>query len=42
MFLDVKQYFFVSYDYDTNYISALPIENVQDKIIIGAFDKVFT
>ena len=41
-FLDGKQYFFVAYDYDTNYIFALPIANVQYKTIIKAFDKVFT
>ena len=40
--LDGKQYFFVAYDYDTNYVFALPISNVQDKTIIKAFDKIFT
>ena len=39
---DGKQYFFVAYDYDTNYIFALPIANVQDKTIIESFDKIFT
>ena len=42
MSLNGKQYSFVAYDYDTNYIFALPIANVQDKTIIEAFDKVFT
>ena len=42
MSLDGKQYFFVAYDYDTKYIFALPIANVQDKTIIKAFDKIFT
>ena len=42
MSLDGKQYCFVAYDYDTNYIFALPIANVQDKTIIKAFDKIFT
>ena len=42
MSLDGKQYFSVAYDYDTNYIFALPIANVQDKTIIKAFNKVFT
>ena len=42
MSLDGKQYFFVAYDYDTNYIFALPIANVQDKTIIETFDKIFT
>ena len=41
MSLDGKQLFF-AYDYDTNFIFALPIANVQDKTIIEAFDKVFT
>ena len=40
--LDGKQYFLMAYDYDTNYIFALPIVNVQDKTIIEAFDKIFT
>ena len=39
---DGKHFFFVVYDYDTNYIFALPIADVQDKTIIEAFDKVFT
>ena len=42
MSLDGKQYCFVAYDYDINYIFALPIANVQDKTIIKAFYKVFT
>ena len=42
MSLDGKQYFFVAYDYNTNYIFALPIANVQDKTFIKAFDKIFT
>ena len=41
MSLDGKQYFFVAYDYDTNYIFAPPIANVQYKTIIEAFDKIF-
>ena len=41
MSLDGKQYFFVANDYDTNYIFALPIANVQDKTIIEAFNKIF-
>ena len=32
----------MAYDYDTNYIFALPIENVQDKTIIETFDNIFT
>ena len=42
MSLDGKQYFFVAYDYDTNYIFAPPIANVQDKTIIEVFDKICT
>ena len=42
MSLDGKQYCFVAYDYDTNYIFALPIANVQEKTIIKEFDKIFT
>ena len=42
MSLDCKQYFFIAYDYNTNYIFALLIENVQDKTIIEAFNKIFT
>ena len=42
MSLEGKQYFFVAYDYDTNYIFALPIANLQYKTIIKAFDKIFT
>ena len=40
--LDGKQYFFVAYDYYTNYIFALPIANLQDKRIIKALEKIFT
>ena len=42
MSLDGKQYLFVAFDYNTNYIFALPIANVQDKKIIEAFDRIFT
>ena len=40
--LDGHQYYFVAYDYDTNYIYAIPIKDVTDKTIIEAFDQVFT
>ena len=40
--LDRMQYFFIAYDYDTNYIFAEPIADVKDATIIAAFDKVFT
>jgi hypothetical protein len=42
MSLDGKQYFFVAYDYDTNYIFATPIPDVKDATIIKAFDEIFT
>ena len=42
MSLDGKQYFFVAYDYDTNYIFAIPIPDVKDETIIKAFDEIFT
>ena len=35
------QYFFIAYDYDTNYIFANPINNLKDEIIIKAFKSVF-
>ena len=41
MSLDGYQYYFIAYDYDTNYIYAIPIKDVQDKTIIAAFDEVF-
>ena len=34
MSLDGKKYFFVAYDYNINYVFALPIANVQDNTII--------
>ena len=40
--LDGHQYYFVAYDYDTNYIYAIPIKDVTDKSIIEAFNTVFT
>ena len=40
--LDGFQYYFVAYDYDTNYIFAIPIKDVTDETIIKAFDGVFT
>jgi len=41
MSLDGYQYYFIAYDYDTNYIYAIPISDVQDDTIIKAFDEVF-
>ncbi len=40
--LDGMQYFFITYDYDTNCIFAEPIADVKDATIITVFDKVFT
>ena len=34
--------FFVAYDYDTNFIFAIPIANVKDATIVKAFDQLFT
>ena len=39
---DGHLYFFVAYDYDTNYYFAEPIANVTDVLIVDAFDNVFT
>ena len=39
--LDGHQYYFITYDYDTNYIFAIPIKNVIDEAIIEAFKEVF-
>ena len=39
--LNVMRYFFIAYDYDTNYIFTKPISNVKDEIIIEAFESVF-
>ena len=39
--LDGMQYFFIAYDYDTNYIFAKPISNLKDETIIEAFESVF-
>ena len=40
--LDGYQYYFVAYDYDTNYIFAIPIKDITDATIITAFDGIFT
>ena len=39
--LDGNHYYFIAYDYDLNYIFAVPIPNLLDNTIIGAFKKVF-
>ena len=40
-YLEGMQYFFIAYDYDTNYIFAKPINNLKDESIIAAFESVF-
>ena len=39
--IDGHQYFFIAYDYDTNYIFAIPIKDVTDNSIMVAFESVF-
>ena len=39
--IEGMQYFFIAYDYDTNYIFAKPISNLKDETIIVAFKSVF-
>ena len=40
MSLDGNQYYFITYDYDTNYIFAELIADLRDEIIIRVFEKV--
>ena len=42
MSLDGNQYCFVAYDYDSNFIFAVPIPDLKDDTIIKAFDGIFT
>ena len=35
------QYYFVAYDYDTNFIFPIPIKDVTDASMIDAFQKMF-
>ena len=39
--LDGYQYYFIAYDYDTNYIFAIPIKDTTDASIINGFEQVF-
>ena len=39
--IDGHQYFFVAYDYDTNYIFAIPITTTSNEAILDAFKTVF-
>ena len=41
MSLNKNQYYFVAYDYDNNYIFAIPILDLNDVTIIKAFDGIF-
>ena len=39
--LDGNQYYFIAYDYDSNYIFALPIKDVKDATLVNACKDVF-
>ena len=39
--MDANQYYFIAYDYDTNYIFAEPIPNVTDETIITTFQTIY-
>ena len=39
--IDGNQYYYVAYDYDTNYVHAVPVEDLTDAAIIKTFDKIF-
>jgi hypothetical protein len=39
--LDGHQYYFIAYDYDSNYIFAEPIKDVKNATLVEAFQKVF-
>ena len=39
--LDGNQYYFIAYNYDTNYIFVIPIKNVTDDAIVEALQEVF-
>ena len=39
--LEGNQYYFVSYDYDTIAIFAIPMKDLKDDTIIAAFDEIF-
>ena len=36
-----NQYYFIMYDYDTNYIHASPVQNLKDKTLINKSDTIF-
>ena len=39
--IDGNQYYFVAYNYDTNYIFATPIKDVKDATLVAACKEVF-
>ena len=39
--LDGYQYYLIAYDYDTNYIFAIPMKDLTDKSVIASFKDVF-
>ena len=39
--LDGNQYYFIAYDYDTNYIFAIPLKDLTNPSIIEGFDTIF-
>jgi hypothetical protein len=40
--VDGNQYYYVAYDYDTNYVHAVPVEDLTDATIINTFDEIFS
>ena len=39
--IDGIQYYYVAYNYDTNYVHTVPVEDLTDATIIKTFDKIF-
>ena len=39
--LDGHQYYFIAYDYNSNYIFAEPIKDVKDEALVEASQRVF-
>jgi hypothetical protein len=39
--IDGNQYYYVKYDYNTNYVNAVPVEDLTDTTIIQTFDTIF-
>ena len=40
-FIDGNQYYYVAYDYDTNYVHAVPVKDLTDATTIKIFDTIF-